>query len=1634
MPAKDHIIISKASENNLKEISLSLPANKLIMVTGLSGSGKSSLVYDVIFREAENRYLGSFSSYARQFMGRMKKPEVEKIEGLSPAIAVNQKSVINNPRSTVGTLTGLYDFLRLIFARLGKSNRPDHFEIDRSLFSFNNPKGACEKCLGLGVEEYIDLDLLISDSSKTLRQGALSITTSSGYIIYSQVTMDVLNQVCQAEGFNVDISWDKLTKKQRDIVLYGSDKIEIPFGKHTLESRMRWSGITARPRETGYYKGVIPVMENILKRDRNKNILRFVRSGKCSLCQGKRLNEKSLSVKWQQKNIADFASLTVLELDESLRKILKPEHRDAVASNLISQILKRTEILEKLGTGYLQINRGSDTLSGGESQRLRFANQVLSDLSGMLYIFDEPSIGLHPVENRKMIEVLKELRDRGNTIIVVEHEDDFIRQADHLIDIGPAAGVNGGEVLINAAIGEIPALQVKSPTRDYLLGKETFEINRHPSNSEEKIHIDDAAEHNLKHIDVDFKLHALNVVTGVSGAGKSTLTEVILSRFLKKQLHGGKDHPGRFDRLRGWEKIKKLVAIDQSPIGRTPRSNPATYTGLFDHIRDLFAALPGSKNRGWSKGRFSFNNKGGRCETCQGAGYRQIGMHFMGQVEILCEECNGRRFNDDTLEVKFKDKNVYDVLEMSVDEALSFFTVQKKLNRTLQTLHRLGLGYVKLGQRSTTLSGGEAQRVKLASELSRPGSSHTLYVLDEPTTGLHNANVKVLLQAMKELVEHENTVILIEHHMGLILSADHIIDLGPGSGKQGGYLLASGPPEAVMQNNKSLTGRAMKAYIKKSREWKIPFSEQVKQKYGLISFKGVKTHNLKNIDVDFPQNKLITITGVSGSGKSSLAFDTLYAEGRNRFLESYSAYVRSRIGMQGAADFDEVHGLTPVLAIDRKGMRINERSTVGTMTGLYELFRLMFARAAKSPDSKQAYSTLFSFNHQQGACDYCEGLGKVMVCDPDKLVTHPEESLLDGAMQGTKTGRFYGDPYGQYVPTLQVAGKKQGVDFSKAWQELIPSSRMLAMFGSGSEVYEVCWRYKRGKRTGTHNFKGKWPGFVNLINEEYKRKHADRRGEGMMNVMRSDICPQCGGARLNEQALSFVLFGKNIAQLSAMSIRELVCFFDEIKKKTLGGDQEKITTELRKEIYRKLMTLCNLGLNYLSIDRASSGLSGGEAQRVRLAAQIDNGLTGMTFVLDEPTVGLHPADTDKLMKMIRDLRNNNNTVVMVEHDKDVINASDHIIELGPGAGKQGGNLIATGAPAEIKKNKQSISGKYLNERLYVDISRKNLQEGLRIKNAGVHNLNIPELHVPVGGIVSLTGVSGSGKSSLMFDVIGASFHSKRPTGCTSISGLEKFDRIMEITQTSISTSKISNPATYLGAFDEIRKLFASTEQASNLQLKVGDFSFNSGKGRCEQCQGQGRIRVSLDFVSDVSLICDECKGRRYKDKVLSCKWNQKNIHEVLRMTVLEALDFYWQERQVIKNLKVLDQVGLGYLQLGQSTDTLSGGEVQRLKIAKELKDQTSGKTLFLFDEPGTGLHFQDIEVLMRLFKGLSERGHSLIIIEHDPDIILQTDWVIDLGPGGGSEGGRVVAEGTPEQIATKDHSLTGRVLRKYLSK
>ena len=1589
MSASDRIIICNASENNLKSVSLELPKNELIVVTGVSGSGKSSLVFDVLYREAENRFFSSFSSQARQFLGKLRRPDVESIEGLSAAIAVDQRSIVRNPRSTVGTITGIYDHLRLLFARTGVAdNEALQPLVRRSLFSFNTPEGACPECKGLGVEDRIDPALFIADENKTLREGALTLSTPNGYIIYSQVTIGVLDQVLRSEGFSVDIPWKELTPEQQHIVLYGSDKIEIPFGKHPLESRMRWSGITAKPRELGHYKGILPVMETILKRERNKNILRFVRTCTCPACQGKRLNDTALSVRIQGKNIADLAALQLDELKAFLTCLSFPASQSPVARPIIEQVSAQISILEQLGLQYLSADRDSTTLSGGESQRLRLAGQAGNGLSGILYIFDEPSIGLHPRDTGRLLKVLESLRDTGNTVIVVEHDDEIIRRADRIIDIGPKAGAEGGEIVPPSA----------SRTMAFLRGTERFEAPPSRRKGNGILTVSGASEHNLKDVTAGFLLEAFNVVTGVSGAGKSTLTHDILGNFLRKKLHGAAEEPGKHQSVTGWETISKVIQIDQSPIGRTPRSNPATYTGLSDPLRDLFAVQPLATERGYDRSRFSFNTEGGRCEACQGAGFQQIGMHFMGNVEIPCEVCEGKRFNKETLEVTYHGKNIGDVLDLSVDEALAFFADQPKLLRYVQSLHDLGLGYLKLGQRSSTLSGGEAQRVKLASELARPQSAHTLYILDEPTTGLHNADVKDLLAALNSLVDQGHTVILIEHHPGLILPADRVTDLGPDSGRDGGRVVFSGTPEELVLCEASHTGRALKEYLSRAHETFVPPSGRAvpaKKETAEIRFTGVTTNNLQSVDVTIPHNKITVITGVSGSGKSSLAFDTLFAEAHNRFLRSFSTYVRTQLGVREQADFETADGLTPALAVDQHTPAPNPRSTVGTLTGLHDFLRLLYARVAENAAGEQApSSSCFSFNHQKGACPACDGLGSVTVCDPEKLITDPGRSILAGAMDGTKTGKFYGDPYGQYVAALKAVGLRHGLDLSLPWNGLDEPAKRMVLDGTGEEAYEVTWEFRREEHTGEHHFKGPWAGLVELVNREYRRKHADHRGEEMMNVMAVRECPACGGSRLRKESLEYRIGGQSIAGVSDLPVSQIPGFLDSLVTVVTDPLKRLAAEKLASELQRRLRVLNNLGLGYLTPARPAATLSNGESHRVRLATQAGSGLTGLTYVLDEPTVGLHPSDTGRLMEVIRMLRDAGNTIVMVEHDPVVIRSADWVIDIGPGAGRDGGRVLAAGTPEEIAHNQDSVTGKTLLAGPPVrSVPKRTLKPGLEVRDVFLHGLSHLDLDIPSGGIVAVTGVSGSGKSTLVFDVIYGSYLAGHPEGCGSISGFERFGRVVNVRPRSFFSGSTGTVATYAGVFDPIRDLFAKTDDAGKAGFKKSHFSYLDRNGRCEHCQGTGWITVSMDFLSDVRILCEQCGGKRYRPGVLACRSNGKNISEVLAMTVSGAAEFFAGHKAISSRLKILEKVGLGYPETGQALDTLSGGEAQRLELAAELMKPGKGGTLYLFEEPATGLHHLDILHLASLFHRLADQGNTVLMIENDPTLLAEADVV-----------------------------------------
>jgi excinuclease ABC subunit A len=1611
-----YISVKGARENNLKGIDVQIPHNKFVVITGVSGSGKSSLAFDTIFREGQRKYLETFSSAARQLISKLQRPDIDSIEGLTPCIAVNQATVIRNPHSTLGTLSELHDYLRLLFARFGKSDNKNLI-IERQLFSFNHPKGACPICSGLGLEEKITEDKLISDPGKSIREGALAITAPNGYIIYSQVTLDVLNKVCNAHGFDIDIPWQKMTREQKNIILFGSDIIRIPYGKHTLESRMKWSGITAKPREEGHYKGIIPVMEDILKRDRNKNILRFAESRTCSVCHGSRLNEKALSVTFRERNLASFTSMTVEALKNYFEGMKEDVHEGI--KSIRQKILDKCVLLEKLGLGYLSLDRTSNTLSGGEAQRIRLANQITNGLQGITYVFDEPSIGLHESEQDKMLEVLNGLVDNGNSLIVVEHDERSIRRADHLIDIGPDAGIHGGNLSFSGRIKDLLSDScIHSHTKNYLLQRDIQPIEKSAS-GEFLFYARNCTKNNLRNIDVTFKGKMLNVICGVSGAGKSSLVEDLLKNSVEPQTHGCAN-------------FNSFEFIDQSPIGRTPRSNPATYTKVFDPIRKLFGDLPESRAKGWDKSRFSFNVKGGRCESCEGAGYQQIGMHFLGNVDVVCEQCQGHRFNQETLSIKYKGKSINDVLNMTIEEACLFFFDQKNIHRILASMLNLGLGYIGLGQSSTTLSGGEAQRIKLASALWKSGKGSSLFILDEPTTGLHHKDVQMLLTTLNALIQNGHTIITIEHHPEVIKAADNLLELGPGSGEKGGELVFSGSPAKLLDEGKTLTAKYL------NEELKTHQRDHAYHEAHFIELRKVATHNLKNIDVDIPRNKLSVVTGVSGSGKSSFVFDTLYAEGQRRFLESISTYARSFMKSMDKPILEEINNLNPVIAIGQKTSSANARSTVGTLSEVYDFYRLLYSRIAKQqcPHCQEEISrdacvcgktkrvsitaSHFSFNLESGACPLCKGLGVQTICDPEKLISHPERSLFHGAMDGHKSGKFYGDFHGQYVAILQSVGREYCYDYEKSWESLSQEARDAALYGTAEKEYAVEWHYKRKNREGVESFRSNWGGLCQLVNEEYQRKHADKRGDALLPIMKEECCSLCKAKRLKQQSLQFKFQGLDIADLAQKSITDSISFFESLDVDALSSKSKLVLQDIMPSVISKLKMMNQAGLGYLNMNRNVQTLSGGELQRLRLASSLGSGLCGITYVLDEPTVGLHARDTRKLIEILQELKKQDNTLVVVEHDSDMIKAADHVIEIGPGAGEQGGYLMS----GERKEETISLVQK--------PPTRQKPEMGVKIRKASVHNLKDITLTIPVSGCTLFTGVSGSGKTSLLFNVIYESYQQRKAINCQSIKGLDAFDSLVAISQYRMSQHPTSIVATYSGVMDDIRKVFSETKEAQMAGFKKADFSFTNKKAACPECKGMGQIKINMDFLSDVWSVCEACQGKRYSREVLSIEYRGNNISKVLNMNVDKASCFFEDHESIQRKLTLMNAAGLGYVSLGQLTRSLSGGESQRLKLATDLISSKGNRNLYLFDEPSKGLHTKDVELLLELFKGLIRKGHCLYIIEHNLQIISQADWVIDLGPEGGDRGGRLVFEGLVAGLIQCKESYTGKALAEAL--
>ncbi len=1584
------IEIKGARTNNLKDINIHIPHHQFVVVTGVSGSGKSSLIFDVIAKEGQRRYFETLPAFSRQFVGKLSQPDVDSISGLSPVIAIGQKTVGVHARSTVGTVSDMYDLLRLLFARKGETERD--IQLSRSLFSFNTEVGRCPRCVGIGMEEEIDLEKLVAHPEKTIREGALAPTLPTGYIMYSQVTIDVLNQVCEAEGFNVEIPWNELTDAQQEVILYGSEKIKVPFGKHSLESRLKWTGIKAKPREEGYYKGMIPIMSDILRRDRNPNILKYVKSVTCKECNGDRINADARSVTIHGKTITD---LTRMELNE-LNEWIAAQKWDEVGQKIVDKTTEQITLLADLGLGHLNLDREAKSLSASETQRLRVANQLSSSLSDVLYIFDEPSIGLHSEENKLMIFHLKELVRKGNSVIVVEHDLTTIRHADWIVDVGPQAGTNGGEILFNGSFHDFihqKELVRSSATLKALLS--SWEVEKKEVRPDRgSIDLKGCTKNNLKNIDVSFQVGKLNIVSGPSGSGKSSLVKGTLMETIEDGLRlrsalGVQESMSNKTAIRGLNEaethISQLTYIDQSPIGKTPRSNPATYLGISDHIRDLFAKQPLSKERSYTKSRFSFNNKGGRCEACQGAGKTQIGMHFLGNVDLLCGECNGKRFNAPTLEVLYQEKSIADIYDMRVNEAVTFFHDQPKILKGIETLHAIGLGYLTLGQSSTTLSGGEAQRIKLANQLQKKETGSTLYIIAEPSTGLHHQDVKTLLNLFDRLTEKGNTIVCIEQDETIIEQCDWHIEMGPESGRNGGHVIYQGVP-------------------KKQKE--VDYSEKTipNTKTDEIILSEVETNQLKKITVRIPKRQMTTVTGLSGSGKSSLVYDTLFSEANARFTESFSAYNRSLIQSSNHAVLTDSKGLGPAIALKRKSGNTSNRSTVGTMSGIYDAIRLLYARIGTERGRNYSAQN-YSFNHHSGACEACGGLGVQLKCDPDAVIVNPEKSIFDGAISTNKAVQYYGDENGQFIATLKTLAVHKKWELDRPWNELSLEQQAVVLYGDDTK-WDVTWAFKTKSRTGTQQLKAKWLGLCNYLDDEYQRKLSNKNKQTLEAVLHEVKCSTCNGSRLKPELLQTHFLGMNIHELTQLTVNECYERFSDLS--SIESKAEKaIAQAIIPGVQRKMKPILDLGLGHLSLNRSVKSLSGGEHQRIALAGQFSANLYGVTYVLDEPTIGLDSQQVDALTKLLRGLVEKGNTVVAVEHDKQFIQSTDYVIEMGPKAGKAGGEVVFQGSKEELKAHPNSLTYQLLKDDVHVEpMTFENSGESFGVNGADHNNLKNIDVEFNSGEIIAVTGVSGSGKSTLVRDVLFQSYEKKRAVGCSSVFGLEEFDEVVLMDQRPFSGNRLSTIGSFTKILDDIRGEFAKTDDAKQHGFKKADFSYQSKKGKCSSCNGYGKQKTSLDFMGDVWTTCDVCSGKRYNSDILECKLNSQSVGDVIKMSIYEAFAFFTSKR-IKEKLQLLIDVGIGHLQLGQAGNELSGGEAQRLKLASKLMNP-EGKSLYLFDEPSTGLHQQDILKLIDLFQRLVEKGNTVLFIEHNDLLLNCANQLVRLGPGSGELGGKIV--------------------------
>ena len=1877
-PIADSIRIRGARQNNLKGIDLDLPLGKLNVITGPSGSGKSSLAFDTIYAEGQRRYVETFSPYTRQFFERMDKPKVDAIEGIPPAIAIEQVNNMRSTRSTVGTITEINDYLKMIFPRLAEATCPScqravkpetpesimrdllahhadqqalilfpvpvpknavtadfaaflqsqgfvrvwlygqvirlddaealkgrklpaqvfvvqdrvsldakqrsrlsealeaalrygkgkvavSFEVSGSksqvstsapasanlkhetlnystdwscadcgitlptptpgLFSFNSPIGACPTCRGFGRTLGIDIGKAILDESLSINRGLVRPFQSSSH---GECQLD-LERAARKHGIDIHKSFDDYTPDERKWLIEGTDP-----DPERAYNRGEWYGVRGffKWMEARSYKMHVRVF-----------LSRYGADTGCGDCGGGRVKKDAYAFRIGPHTIADLWRMPVSDL-HPLVQTWPLKEGDHAAKLLRDEIASRVSYMDRAGLGYLNLDRQTRTLSGGELQRVNLTTCLGASLVNTLFVLDEPSIGLHPRDIGRLIGVMEGLRDKGNTLLVVEHEEAVMQAADNLIDIGPGRGEKGGELVFNGPLEKLSKHKT-SLTGDYLFGRKIIPVptqrrlvsphvnsvnqvnsvttsanaalrdrsgkttagphqrteelhsrthqeskGRHRSSKSEELRshgttgnrelrtanclsLRGARQNNLRKLDADIPLNAFVCITGVSGSGKSTLVHDVLYRNLQK-LRGEvcEDEPGRVGSISGWEQLGSVVMVDQSPLARTPRSTPAVFVGAFDHIRTLFAACDDAATQGIMPGFFSFNSGEGRCERCMGNGFEKIEMQFLSDLFVTCPECEGKRYKPHALQIKLYGHSIHDVLSMTIDDAVPWFAniehrAVASINRSLQLIIDAGLGYLRLGQPLNTLSGGEAQRLKLVGHLlepQTPGKS-SLLLLDEPTTGLHFDDIALLIRLLQRLVDEGNSLVVIEHNLEVIKCADWVLDLGPEGGAAGGTLVIAGTPEEVAECGASHTGRYLKQVL--SAQCSVLREEPAKLKIktehsalstehftsaNTISIRGAREHNLKNISLDIPRDEFVVVTGLSGSGKSSLAFDLIFAEGQRRFLDSMSVYARTFVEQMEKPEVDLISGVPPTVAIEQRISRGGGKSTVATVTEVYHFLRLLFAKlgtqhcpncacAVKKQSAQAILKTIQGHLRTSGGhllaplikarkgfhTDVAENAAKhgieTLWVDGEfkptmgfKRLERFKEHSIDAVIAKVAKGEK-DDVLRPHIETalkmgkgtikLRLADKSMHVLSTEmscpscglSFEELDPR---LFSFNSPHGWCKDCrgFGYVGAKRDLSDRNAD-----VSMLEAELEEERRFSSDDDEDAAPRQ-LCPTCHGSRINEIGRAVQLQKTTIQDFANLTAGDAGKLIAKLK---FEGTEAIIARDIVTEISQRLKFMQEVGLGYLQLNRSADTLSGGEAQRIRLSAQLGSNLRGVLYVLDEPTIGLHPRDNEKLLNTLTALRDKGNSLLVVEHDDETMKRADTILDLGPGAGKFGGQIVAQGTLAHLLKSKQSVTGQSLNSPLKHPVrgSRRPLpaaksKDGwLRVTGATANNLQNIDVSIPLARLTVLTGVSGSGKSSFMHGALSPAVRekiSKAKIKVTkawkSVSGFENLQTVHEVDQSPIGKTSRSCPATYVGILDDIRALFTQVPLARTRGYTASRFSFNTEGGRCETCGGNGEIKVEMAFLPTTRVHCETCHGLRFNAATLEIEYNSKHIGDVLRMSISEAAEFFAPVQKIARPLQLLADTGLGYLQLGQPSPTLSGGEAQRIKLVTELRSgdgktmkerlkglQTAGKrNLYLIEEPTIGLHIQDVARLIDVLHRLVDEGHTVVVI------------------------------------------------------